>query len=156
MSLPGPTCKAIRTHNLKQGEVLFYEGSPAQEMFFIENGRLKITKRVLDKNIKLGELAEGEFVGELAVLGGELRSATAQAFTDCEIVALDRKTCQKCFDSLPACMHAMLEKLASRLRQADELVVKIARVHEMVKEMAMRMQLLESSVLEDRERGAET
>ena len=149
MSLPGDKCKVSTTYSLKQGDILFHEGTAASEMFFIESGKLKITKRVLNRSIKLGELEEGEFVGELAVLGGGLRSATAQAYTDCKVSTLDKNTCQQCFNTLPPCMHTLMERLAQRLQQTDELVVKVARILEIVKGLAEKMEMLEDSILED-------
>ncbi len=148
MALPA-TCKITRTHSLKKGDVLFYEGTPANEMFYLESGRLRITKRILNKNIKLGELAQGEFLGEVAVIGGGTRSATAHASTDSTVLALDRKHCSQCFTNIPSCVRMVMEALARRLRQADELVIKIARIHELINDLAGKIQTLESTLLEE-------
>ena len=148
-----PTCKVTKTHSLKKGDILFYEGTPANEMFYLESGRLSVTKRILNRNIKLGELIQGEFLGEVAVIGGGTRSATARATTDSTVVALDRKHCNQCFANIPSCVLIVMKALANRLRQADELVIKIARVHELINELAGKIQLLESSLLEEEKEG---
>ncbi|HHT9120604.1 MAG TPA: Crp/Fnr family transcriptional regulator [Candidatus Hypogeohydataceae bacterium YC41] len=154
MALP-TTCKVTKTHSLKKGDVLFYEGTPASEMFYLESGKLRITKRILNKNIRLGELMEGEFLGEVAVLGGGTRSATVRASTDSTVLALDRKHCNQCFSNIPSCVRIVMEALAQRLRQADELVIKIARIHELINELAVKIQMLESTLLEEeKERGS--
>lgn len=142
-------CKVTKTHSLKKGDVLFFEGTPANEMFYLESGRLRITKRILNKNIKLGELTPGEFLGEVAVIGGGTRSATAHASTDSVVLALDRKHCNQCFADIPTCVRTLMETLARRLRQADELVIKIARVHELINELAVKIQTLEASLLDE-------
>jgi CRP-like cAMP-binding protein len=148
MTLPS-TCKVTKTHSLKKGDVLFYEGTPATEMFYLENGRLSISKRILNKNIKLGELSAGEFLGEVAVIGGGTRSATVRAFTDSKVLALDRKHCDQCFSNVPSCVRMLMATLAQRLRQADELVIKIARIHELINELAGKIQTLEGTLLEE-------
>ncbi|MFN3467315.1 MAG: Crp/Fnr family transcriptional regulator [Candidatus Brocadiales bacterium] len=148
MPLPS-TCKITKTQSLKKGAVLFYEGTPANEMFYLESGRLKITKRILNKNIKLGELVPGEFLGEVAVIGGGTRSATAHASTDSVVLALDRKHCDQCFSNVPSCVTMVMKALAHRLRQTDELVIKIARIHELINELASKIQTLEASLLEE-------
>ncbi|MEE9200168.1 MAG: Crp/Fnr family transcriptional regulator [Candidatus Brocadiales bacterium] len=133
----------------KQGEILFYEGSPADEMYFVESGTITITKRVLNNSIKLGEVGAGEFISERALLGEGLpRSATAEAFTNCEVVVIDKKLCKKYFGALPPFIQKMLERMATRLQQTNDLVVKMARTQGMVKDLVMRMQLLESSMLQ--------
>ncbi|MEE9584696.1 MAG: Crp/Fnr family transcriptional regulator [Candidatus Brocadiales bacterium] len=138
-----------KTKTLKPGDILFYEGSPSDEMFFIESGTIMITKRVLNKSIKLGEVGAGQFISERAILGEGLpRSATAEAYTNCEVVVIDKKQCRKYFDVLPPFIQKMLRIMADRLQQMNELVVKMARTQEMVKDLAMRMQLLESSLLQ--------
>lgn len=148
MALPA-TCKITKTHSLKKGEVLFYEGTPASEMFYLESGRLGITKRILNKDIRLGELTPGEFLGEVAVIGGGTRSATVRASADSKVLALDRKHCNECFSDIPSCVRMVMEALAQRLRQADELVIKIARIHELINELAGKIQMLESTLLEE-------
>lgn len=154
MALP-PTCKVTKTHSLKKGDILFYEGTPANEMFYVESGRLRVTKRILNKDIKLGELMPGEFLGEVAVIGGGTRTATVRAFTDSKVLALDREGCSQCFSDIPSCVHMIMGALAQRLRQADELVIKIARIHELINELAERIQMLETTLFEEeKERGS--
>jgi CRP-like cAMP-binding protein len=148
MPLPS-TCKVTKTHSLKKGDVLFYEGTPASEMYYLESGKLRITRRILNRNIKLGELMPGEFLGEVAVIGGGTRSATARASADSTVLALDKKHCDQCFSNIPSCVLIVMRALAQRLRQADELVIKIARVHELINELAGKIQTLESTLLEE-------
>ncbi len=141
--------EGAKTRTLKQGEILFYEGSPADEMYFVESGTIVITKRVLNNSVKLGEVGAGEFISERALLGEELpRSATAEAFTNCELVVIDKKLCKKYYEQLPPFIKKMLERMATRLQQTNEIVVKMARTQGMIKDLVMRMQLLESSMLQ--------
>jgi CRP-like cAMP-binding protein len=44
------------------------------------------------RQVKLGDLSEGVFFGELSILTGKPRSATIAALTSCELLELDRPT----------------------------------------------------------------
>ncbi|MFQ5862541.1 MAG: Crp/Fnr family transcriptional regulator [Candidatus Brocadiales bacterium] len=147
--VPDLGLEGAKTITLRQGDVLFYEGSPADEMYYVQSGTMNITKRVLNKSIKLGEVGAGEFISERAVLGEGLpRAATAEAHTDCEVVMIDKKQCRKYGEALPPFVQNMLKRMATRLYQTNEMVVKMARTQEMVKDLVMRMQLLETSMMQ--------
>ncbi len=151
-SIPDFDFKGSKTRTLRPGDILFYEGSTADEMYFLEQGTITISKRVLNKSIKLGEGGAGEFISEPAVLREGLpRSATAEATTDCEIVVIDKKLCKKFNESIPPFVQKMVERMATRLYQTNEIIVKMARTQEMVRDLAMRMQMLESSMLQSME-----
>lgn len=144
--------KGAKTRHLQAGDILFYEGSPADEMYFIERGTITITKRVLNKSIKLGEVNAGEFISERAVLCESLpRSATAEAHTDCDIIVIDQKMCKKFNETIPPFVQKMIKRMTTRLYQTNEIVVKMARTQEMIRDLAMRMQMLENSVLQGME-----
>ncbi len=147
ISFEGATVKV-----LNPGDILYKEGSIADKMFYIESGSLSLTRKVQDKVIKIGEANEGEFLSERAILGeGAARVTTAEANTECEVVVIGKKQCKKCFNDLPPFIQKMITRMARRLSQANELVVKLIYTQEIVKEMAVKMQELEGSMLESLE-----
>lgn len=78
---------------LKKDEVLFSQGQPADSVFYLQKGRVKLTvvsKRGKEATIAL--LADKDFVGEesLASVGG-LRMATATALTACKTLKINRE-----------------------------------------------------------------
>jgi CRP/FNR family transcriptional regulator, cyclic AMP receptor protein len=79
--------------NVAKKEVLFAQGEPANTIFYIQKGRLKLTvvsKRGKEATIAL--LGAGEFVGESCIVAAQpLRQATAAAVTDCEVLRIARK-----------------------------------------------------------------
>jgi CRP/FNR family transcriptional regulator, cyclic AMP receptor protein len=78
---------------LPKGKLLFSQGEPAHTVYYIQQGRLKLTvvsKRGKEATIAL--LSAGEFVGESCIASAQpLRQATAAAITDCEILRIARK-----------------------------------------------------------------
>lgn len=82
-----------RIVQLNPGEVFFSQGHAADSIFYLNNGRAKLT--VVSSNGKeatISLLTVGDFVGEesLASVGG-LRLATATAITACTALKIERK-----------------------------------------------------------------
>ena len=73
-----------------KGQVLFSQGDPADAVFSIRKGKVKLT--VLSKQNKeavIAILTAGDFVGEACLVGQPtVRLSTASAMTDCSIVRL--------------------------------------------------------------------
>uniref|UniRef100_A0A7C4UBR4 Crp/Fnr family transcriptional regulator n=1 Tax=candidate division WOR-3 bacterium TaxID=2052148 RepID=A0A7C4UBR4_UNCW3 len=106
---------------LKQGEILFREGDPGEEMFLIKKGEIKITKKIGDEDKVLAILKEGDFFGEMAIIDKAPRSATAIASTDTELIVVDREAFLKQVKENPF-IEYVLETLTRRLRTTDEML----------------------------------
>ena len=71
------------------GEVVFREGDAGDTCYVIRSGSVRITRRHSDgRQLALAELHEGDIFGELAMFGGETRSATVEAAEPTEALAL--------------------------------------------------------------------
>jgi CRP/FNR family transcriptional regulator, cyclic AMP receptor protein len=81
-----------RILHFKAKQPFFFQGSPADSVFYIQSGRAKVTvvsKRGKEATVAL--LAAGDFVGEESISDtGELRTATASAITACMVLQIDR------------------------------------------------------------------
>ena len=69
------------------GSVIFREGDEAHSMYVILEG----TTRASVQGNPLGEMGAGEAFGEMALIGGRLRSATVTAVTDCALAEIGEK-----------------------------------------------------------------
>ena len=104
---------------LPAGTVLFYEGDPGQEMYIIQSGKVRISKRVHNVEKTLVILGKGEFFGEMAILNNRPRSATATVLEDCRILIIDRETFETMIRSNAEIAIRIIKKLAARLQEAD-------------------------------------
>jgi len=71
---------------------IFAQGDPADAVFYIQTGRVKLT--VVSKTGKeatIGLLGEDDFFGEACLAGQELRMDSATAITDCAVLRIEKK-----------------------------------------------------------------
>lgn len=80
--------KYCRSKHLDSNEVLFNENDSAQSMFIVKKGVIRILKMGYLGETTIAQINPGEFVGEMAVVDGSPRSATAKASVDTELLEL--------------------------------------------------------------------
>jgi len=105
-----------------KGKIIFEQGDEGETMFFILDGRVRISKVMGDRVQPMAVLEKGDFFGEMALLNHEARVARAEALTFSTLVELDRTTFQEFLRSNNEASIRMLLTLTKRLRQTDELV----------------------------------
>ena len=107
---------------LPNGQVLFLQGEPADAVFYVQKGKLKLT--VVSKSGKeatIALLSAGEFVGESCVAAAQpLRQATATAITDCEVLRVARKDMVRVLHEQHAFSDVFVSFLLSRNARIQE------------------------------------
>ncbi len=104
----------------KEGEVIFKEEEDGgMEMYFIDSGRVSIVKKVGDTDITLTTLDEGDFFGEMSLITGSKRSASAVAQTKCKLHTMDKETFEFNLSKDINFTKQILETLAHRLEETD-------------------------------------
>jgi CRP-like cAMP-binding protein len=102
------------------GTVLFQEGDRGEEMFIIQSGKVKISKRIRGVEKTLATLDKGEFFGEMAILNDKPRSATAETLGECEMLVIDRKTFDALIRGNVEIAVRFIKRLADRLRETND------------------------------------
>jgi NTE family protein len=100
---------------LSPGEALFHLGDPGESMYLVVSGRLRVAIPLPDGGERLlGEVAPGETVGELALLTGEPRSATAVAIRETNLVRLDQAVFDRLLERHPQAMMRLTRLIVQR------------------------------------------
>lgn len=73
----------------KKGELLVKEGDEGDSLFIIKSGHVEVLTNKDEGLIKLAELKEGEFFGEVSLITGKPRTATVRALGDVEVMELN-------------------------------------------------------------------
>ncbi len=98
------------------GEVIFEEGDKGDKMYVIRSGEV-----VIEKGGKAIEtLPPGGIFGEMALIDGSPRAATARAKTDCEVAPITEKSFLFLVHETPFFAIAVMRTLADRLRRLNE------------------------------------
>lgn len=104
------------------GDVLFREGESGDVMFVIQSGAVRITKEIGGEDKVLAVLGPGEFLGEMAILNGKPRTATATVIEATRCLVIDAKTLESMVARNAEIALRLIKKLAKRLDSADTLV----------------------------------
>ena len=102
------------------GTVLFREGDRGEEMFIVQSGKVKISKRIRGVEKTLAVLEKGEFFGEMAILNDKPRSASAETIEDSDMLVIDRKTFDALIRGNVEIAIRFIKRLADRLRETND------------------------------------
>ncbi|MBA7628227.1 Cyclic AMP receptor protein [subsurface metagenome] len=104
---------------LMPGEVLFHEGDTGEVMYFIRKGKIKISVGEEDQEKVFAVLKEGDFFGEMAVIDGSPRSASATAIEETDLIIIDKESFISKINENPLVAY-VIETLTKRIRILDE------------------------------------
>jgi CRP-like cAMP-binding protein len=111
----------FREHGFQPGETIYFEGDPAERLYVVASGKVKLERHTLSgKNILLDLLTPGEFFGSLSALGDEIYPDTAQAQTAVCVLGIGAENFRKILDAYPPVALKVLDVTASRLKEAHE------------------------------------
>jgi len=110
---------ALKMKNLKAGEVLMQEGAPAEFVYILRTGHLEAYSQKLGDTTVLGKIEPGEFVGEMAYINGEPRSASVKAIADSELVEIPIQLLDHVLFMKPAWAKALMKTLSRRIKNAN-------------------------------------
>jgi CRP/FNR family transcriptional regulator, cyclic AMP receptor protein len=98
-----------------EGQVLMREGEYGREFFLILDGTVRIER----DGRHLRDLGPGDFFGEIALLDGGTRTATATAATPARLFVLGRREFNALIDGFKDIRLGVLEALAKRVRTLE-------------------------------------
>jgi CRP-like cAMP-binding protein len=106
---------------------IFHVGEPGYSMMGVMVGTVRISLPTSKgKEIILADLPAGELFGEIALLDGKPRSASATALTKCELLVLERRDFLSFLERSPAARLNLMQLLCERIRRSDERMAEIA------------------------------
>lgn len=108
----------MRSRRFRRGEVIFHVGDPGDALFVIVSGEVKISlpSETGDEAI-LATLGAGDVFGELALLDGAPRSASATALSATDAVVLPRDRFREVIATEAGVRDALLASIAGELRR---------------------------------------
>jgi hypothetical protein len=99
-----------------KGELILREGDFGESLFVVAGGSVRIHLGEQE----LAVLGRGDCLGEMAVLDGAPRSASATALEDTTLLEIDQPNFYQVMESYSAVMHGVVRLLTRRLREDNE------------------------------------
>ncbi len=97
------------------GTALTHEGRHEGYFFVIVSGTVRIERG----GQTINTLQDGDFLGEISLLDGGPRTASAVAETPCQLLVLSYQRFNQLLDTAPQVRSAVLEEVGQRLRKLD-------------------------------------
>ena len=104
----------------KAGEYIFSQGDSGDCAYIIETGRVEISLASKSEKVVLTILGIGEILGEMSVIDGSPRSATALALEPCEMVVVSREALFERFEASDPIVRLLISVLLRRMRNTNE------------------------------------
>ena len=113
----------LKRRNFHKGEVIFHQDDPGDRLHLVANGLVKISIISQDgRENDLALLAPGDCFGEMSILDGGLRSASAVAADATETMTLSREDFLSFITQYPQVAIQIITMLVGRLRATDEMI----------------------------------
>ena len=111
------------TVSVKKGNIIFRENQEGRELYYIQSGRIRIVQNKRGKQTELAILEKGSLFGEMALVDGKPRSATAIAIDDSELVVVSLSEFKKQLKGVPQWYMALIRVASEYLRDINEKLV---------------------------------
>jgi EAL domain-containing protein (putative c-di-GMP-specific phosphodiesterase class I) len=98
------------------GEVLYRQGDPSDCAWLVESGQVELVSVQGRRTSRHGVLGAGELIGELGLLDGAPRSATATARSDCRLLAIEREQFLERLQAGDPILRTLVDSLLQRIR----------------------------------------
>ncbi len=106
------------------GDVIVEQGEPGASMYIVAEGLLYvyIAQADSDELLKVADFIPGQFMGEMALLTGEARSATVKAETDALVYEITKEDMESLLKRRPEIAEGLSEVMAQRLLEREEFI----------------------------------
>jgi CRP/FNR family cyclic AMP-dependent transcriptional regulator len=107
--------------NFTKGRIIFSQGDAANDVFYIQSGKIKMTVvSEQGKEAVVGILEAGQFFGEGCLNGHSVRIATAKALEPCVITSIAKKTMLAVLTKEPKFSELFMAYLLTRNSRVEE------------------------------------
>ncbi len=110
-----------RVESVDGGRVLFRKGDPARSLIGIMAGKIAITAELDGQQAILNVLGTGELFGEIALLDGKDRTATANVLEDSDLLVVERRDFLALVKRDPELTERLMVILCERIRHISDL-----------------------------------
>lgn len=105
-------------HKVSPQTVLFYEGDKSTYMVLIVKGQVHVVKFDSQRTPKrIATLGPGKTIGEMSIIDGEPRSASAVSASDATLLVMTTENFHRLMDEWPRVAVILIQKIAKLMSQ---------------------------------------
>jgi CRP/FNR family transcriptional regulator, cyclic AMP receptor protein len=112
---------------VRPGEIVFQEGDTGDQMFIIQEGKVKVTKSLSGREHVLSTLGKGDFFGEMAIVNNVRRTATVTAVSEVQLLAFNREGFLSMVTKNAKIALNIIDKLCRRLQNMNTQIQQLLR-----------------------------
>ncbi|HKJ71174.1 MAG TPA: Crp/Fnr family transcriptional regulator [Gammaproteobacteria bacterium] len=115
------------TRSYTKGQLIFRQDDPADGLYVVESGRVKVFLAQEDgEEVIVDLLGPTEHFGEMALIDAEPRSTGAMAHQDCRLSFIGKKMFRRLLSDSNVLAQSLLQGLSERLRSANSTIASLA------------------------------
>lgn len=103
----------------EKGETIFNAGESGKFAYVINSGAIKLYQQIGEHQKILGFMKPGQVLGEMAIITGEPRTATAEAAEHTEILVVDDNVLHNILNRCLPLVKSLVEQFITRIRESD-------------------------------------
>lgn len=110
----------VEMREIRRREVIYLPGDPGNSLFFVNGGRVKISKVTRDgKALTLSYCGPSELFGEACLVDGSPRTEMAEAMENAMVTEIDREYYDRLMETHATLGRSMTKLLAQRRRELE-------------------------------------
>jgi CRP-like cAMP-binding protein len=117
----------LREAQFAPGQIVFGRGDPGREIYFVTQGRVRLSVLTPEgRELSFAHAEPGQVFGEIAVLDGGVRTADATAVSKVVVQTLSKPSLMRLIETRAPVREAVIRFLCNRVREADQQLEGIA------------------------------
>ena len=95
----------------KDRELIIKQGTEGNCLYVVQEGKVEVIKETPRGEVKVAELGETEFFGEMGLFEQDVRSCTARALGEVKVLTIDKRNFYKSIHQDSSLAYRLLEKM---------------------------------------------
>ena len=121
--------RSVGTQIFERNEAIFHQGSDGSTLYIIVHGQVRIfTTSEAGQELTVTIFRDSDFFGDMALLDGGPRAASAEAMCRTTTLTLHRAAFLHTIDACPPIAASVLEVLTARIRQSNSVAAQLANL----------------------------
>ena len=114
-------CQVGREVEVPKGSRIVTQGEAPEFFYVIQAGRVRVFRETKDKiRTELTDLSAGAYLGEVALVTGQPRTASVEALEDCRLVKISKSEFDVLLDENPQLARHIIQQLSQWLVAGDQ------------------------------------